>query len=590
MCGIIGVVSTKEAAPVIFSGLKKLEYRGYDSAGVATCVNSHIETCKGIGRLTDVENQCHISRLKGTGGIGHVRWATHGGVTVDNAHPHLDCYHRIALVHNGIIENYRELRDQLETRHLFSSETDTEVIAHLIEEAMEKHLPLERAVYESVRKLRGSYALLVISSSEPDKIVAARHDSPLVLGLGDGINFAASDTLCLLEHTRKVVFMEDDELAVLKNNELRLFDSNYKEFTREPTLLDFNTEETTKRGCSYYMLKEIREQPQALRRSIIQDKKKLMDMAMGILRARQIIFTACGTSRHAALVGRYAFSKLAGLFTDVVMASEFPYFTESIDKNTLILAISQSGETADVITSVRKAKANGAQIYSLVNVQGSSLVRLSNHTLFLNCGPEICVAATKSFINQLSIFYLMAYALINKLDEGSEKLKNISDLIDALICQCNSGMESLAEKLKGKKDFYFLGRGINFAIATEGALKLKEIAYVHAEGMPAGELKHGTLALVEPGTPVIAVCPDDYTYDEMISNVLETKARGAFVIGVSDKSNPAFDEWIKIPKVEEIFYPLVSIVPLQLLAYYSAIARNLDPDKPRNLAKSVTVK
>ena len=338
------------------------------------------------------------------------------------------------------------------------------------------------------------------------------------------------------------------------------------------------------------MLKEILEQPQAVRCALMQDKDQIMEMAMGILRARQVVLTACGTSRYAALIGRYVFSKLAGKFSDVIMSSEFHYFSDSVDRNTLVIAVSQSGETADVIEGVKKAKEHGATVFSLVNVIGSSLARMSDRVVYLNCGPEIGVAATKTFISQLTIFYLLAFAMANKLEEGFEKIKALSPLIEGNFRDNGKKLIELAQRLKEKNDFYYIARGINFAIAGEGALKLKEIAYVHAEGMPAGELKHGTLALIEKGTPVIAICPRDYTYDETMSNVSETKARGAFAIGVSDQQGQIFDEWIKIPQVEEIFYPLVSIVPLQLLAYHIAVARGLDPDKPRNLAKSVTVK
>jgi glutamine---fructose-6-phosphate transaminase (isomerizing) len=590
MCGIVGMVGIRESAPAIFNSLKKLEYRGYDSAGMAMCVNSHIEVRKGVGRLSQVEETCHLSRLPGVVGIGHVRWATHGGVTIENSHPHLDCRRKIAVVHNGIIENYRELRDRLEKEHTFTSETDTEVIVHLIEEGMKTNLCLEKAVFEAVKQLRGSYALLAITSSEPHKLVAARRDSPLVIGLGEHFNYAASDTLCFLDQTRRAVFIEDGEIVVLTQNEVRILDTEYREISREPVLIEFSPEAANKQGYDYYMLKEIREQPQAIRQSIIQDKKAIMDMSMEILRAKQIVFTACGTSRHAALIGRYVFSKLGGKFSDVVMSSEFQYFTDSIDKNTLVIAISQSGETADVINGIKKAKANGAKIFSLVNVQGSTLARMSDRSIYLHCGPEICVAATKSFISQMAIFYLLGFAMVNRLDEGIQKLTQLSYLISDNININNQDLEDLAVTLKSKKDFYFLGRGINFAIAMEGALKLKEISYIHAEGMPAGELKHGTLALVESKTPVLGICPNDYTYDEMISNLLETKARGSFVIGVSDRPNPAFEQYIPIPTVEEIFYPLVSVIPLQILAYYSAVARGFDPDKPRNLAKSVTVK
>lgn len=590
MCGIVGTVGDREAAPIILSALKKLEYRGYDSAGIATSVNGHLDIRKGVGKLAEVEQACQLSDLHGIAGIGHVRWATHGRVSAENAHPHFDCHRRIAVVHNGIIENYQELRAYLGSRHTFTSETDTEVIAHLVEEAMANGASLEEAVFEITRKLKGSYALLVICCNEPRMIVGARRDSPLVIGVGEKGNFVASDILCFLNETKRVIFVEDDETVVLTTKEVHLFDQEHREIQRETVLADCRWEEATKQGHDFFMLKEILEQPQVIRQSVMQDKKLIMDMAMDILRAKQIVFTACGTSRYAALIGRYAFSKLAGKFSDVVMASEFQYFSDSVDKNTLVIAVSQSGETADVIQGVKKAKESGAKVFSLVNVQGSTLPRMSDLVVYLHCGPEIGVAATKSFVSQLAIFYLLAFAMVNRLDEGIEELMSLSHLVEENLSHNGSRIADLATGLKQKRDFYYIGRGINFAIAGEGALKLKEIAYVHAEGMPAGELKHGTLALIEKGTPVVAICPSDYTFYETLSNVEEARARGAFVIGVSDRQGQTFDEWIKVPAVEEIFYPLVIIAPLQLLAYYSAIARGLDPDKPRNLAKSVTVK
>jgi len=590
MCGIVGFIGDREAAPVVLNALTKLEYRGYDSAGVATITDSRVCIKKDIGKLAEVKEKHQMDKLPGKTGIGHVRWATHGEVTAINAHPHLDCKHEIAVVHNGIIENHQELRSRLSARHRFISDTDSEVISHLIEDFVELGAPLEEAVLRAIRELRGSYALIAVSTKEPGKIVATRKDSPLVVGLGAGGNFVASDTLSFLDETRQVIFIEDGESVVITKEDVSILDGEGREIDRKPREVNWEWDEATKGGHDFFMLKEILEQPQAVRRALMQDKNLIMEMAMAILRARQIVFTACGTSRYAALIGRYVFSKLSGKFSDVVMASEFGYFSESIDKNTLVIAVSQSGETADVIDGVKRAKQQGATIFSLVNVVGSSLVRMSDRVIYLNCGPEIGVAATKSFIAQLAVFYLLAFAMVNRLDEGIDKLTAVSRLIEANLHQNSVEVPRLAERLNGSRDFYYIARGINFAIAGEGALKLKEIAYVHAEGMPAGELKHGTLALIERGTPVVGICPRDYTFDETLANIAETKARGAFVIGLADRQEPLFDEWISIPSVEEVFYPLVSIIPLQLLAYHSAVARGLDPDKPRNLAKSVTVK
>ena len=590
MCGIVGFIGKRRAAPVVLDALRRLEYRGYDSAGMATCVDGRLCIKKGVGQLAEVEQMHRLNNLPGKVGIGHVRWATHGGVTVENAHPHFDCRQRIAVVHNGIIENYQELRSHLGSRHKFTSDTDTEVIPHLIEEYMEDGATLETAVFQVTKKLVGSYALVVVSTEQPRKIVGARKDSPLVIGLREEGNFIASDTLSFVGGNSRAIFVEDGEIVILTGNSISIVDSEGREVKREPQEIKGRYDEASKQGYDFFMLKEILEQPQAMRRSLMQDRNLIMDMAVDILRANQVVLTASGTSRYAALIGRYAFSKLAGKFSDVIMASELQYFSDSIDKNTVVIAVSQSGETADVIQGVKKARENGASIFSLVNVVGSTLARMSDRVLYLNCGPEIAVAATKSFIGQLSLFYLLAFAMTNGLDEGAEKLKAVSNLIEDNIRYTGTKLSRIAMRLSEKNDFYYIARGISFAIAGEGALKVKEIAYVHAEGMPAGELKHGTLALIEKDTPVVAICPSDYTFDETLANVAETKARGAFVIGVSDREDKLFDEWVKIPSVEEPFYPLVAVVPLQLFAYQLARARGLDPDRPRNLAKSVTVK
>jgi len=367
-------------------------------------------------------------------------------------------------------------------------------------------------------------------------------------------------------------------------------DSGGMELQREPQEIDWKWDEATKQGYDFFMHKEIMEQPQAVRSALMQDRHLIMGMAMDILRARSVVFTGCGTSRHAALIGRYLFSKVGGKLSDVIIGSEFHHFSDSIDRNTVVVAISQSGETADVLEGVKRAKENGAAIFSVVNVVGSSLARMSDKVIYLNCGPEIGVAASKTFVSQLVILYLLAFAMVNRLREGVRTIRAISPLIEKNCNHNGDSLEKLSVILREKNQFYYIARGINFAIAAEAALKLKEIAYVYAEGMPAGELKHGSLALIEEGTPVVAICPADYTFEETMSNVAEAKARGAFVIGVSDRDEELFDRWIRIPSVGEVLYPLVSIVPLQLFAYHSAVARGLDPDKPRNLAKSVTVK
>ncbi len=589
MCGIIGCVGDTAAAPLLVKALKNLEYRGYDSAGIATISDSKVCAEKDVGKLDQVCQRHRLDGLPGNIGIGHVRWATHGDVTQVNAHPHFDCKRQIAVVHNGIVENYQELRTRLESNHLFVSQTDTEVIPHLIEEYMDAGATLEQAVLKASQQLKGCYAFAAVCVKEPDKIVATRRESPLVVGTNTHKSFIASDALAFLEETNRVAFLEDGELVILGRN-VTFLSGDGQAVKKEFKEVDWKWDQATKQGYDFFMMKEIMEQPQAIRCATMQDKKLLLEMAIGILRSKQVVITACGTSRYAALVGRYLFSKVAGEFCDVIMASEFQYFSDSIDKNTLVIAVSQSGETADVLQGVKKAKENGATIYSLVNTVGSSLDRMSDRVLYLNCGPEIGVAATKTFLSQLVLFYLLSFTMANKLDDGLQQLMDICPKIEKSFSKNNKKLQGLAQQTKDKNDFYYIARGINFAIAAEGALKMKEISYVHAEGMPAGELKHGTLALIDKGTPVVVICPKDYTYEETLSNAHETKARGAFVIGVSDEMNSIFDDWIEIPKVDEIFQPLVTVVPLQLLAYYAALARGRDPDKPRNLAKSVTVK
>ncbi|MGD0352422.1 MAG: glutamine--fructose-6-phosphate transaminase (isomerizing) [Dehalococcoidia bacterium] len=591
MCGIIGYCGKQSAAPIVFEGLRRVEYRGYDSAGMATLSNGRLLVTKDIGKLEEIEKRHNLSSLPGNTAIGHTRWATHGGVTQVNAHPHCDCAGTIAVVHNGIIENYQELRQHLtSTGHRFTSETDTEVIPHLIEDEMKKGASLESAVLAVAPKLEGSYAFLAISSRDSDKVVATRKDCPLALGVGESGYFVASDALAFSGLANQLIPLADTEVAVLTTKGIELFDAAGNKVEKEARHIDLQWCDSDKQGYQFYMLKEIMEQPQTVEAAINQDKELFTKVAMDILRAGQVIVTACGTSRYAALVGRYLFSKVGRKFCDVVMASEFHYFADSVDKNTVVLAVSQSGETLDVIEGVKRARDAGAQIISIVNRPYSQLSEMSHQVINLNCGPELCVAATKSFISQLVVFYLLSFAMTNSFDKAAANLRSISNKVTKTIEWNNDKLRGLSQELKAKSDFYYIARGINFAIASEGALKVKEISYIHAEGMPAGELKHGTLALIEPGTPVAVICPDDYTYRETLSNAMEAKSRGAYIIAVSDKKNEIYDFWVKIPKVDELLYPIITVVPLQLLAYHLAISRGYDPDRPRNLAKSVTVK
>jgi glucosamine--fructose-6-phosphate aminotransferase (isomerizing) len=591
MCGIIGYCGQKPAVPIVIEALKRLEYRGYDSAGIASLSDGRLLIRKDVGKVDEVIQKQNLASLPGNIAIGHTRWATHGAVTQLNAHPHSDCGGKVAVVHNGIIENNQQLRQEL-TRigHRFTSETDTEVIPHLLEDELKNGCSLEQAVLNIAPKLEGSYAFLVMAPDNPGKIVGTRRNNPLIVGINATDYYVSSDALAFSQYTNQVMSLEDNEVVMLTQEGIEFFDAQGNKLVKQARKLDQSWAESHKGGYQYFMLKEIMEQAQVLSQIVHQDEKRFTNIALDILRARQVIITACGTSRHAALVGRYLFSKVGKKFCDVVMASEFGYFADSVDKGTVVIAVSQSGETADILEGVKAARDAGAQVISIVNRPNSILADLSHHVIYLNCGAEIAVAATKSFLSQLAIFYLLSFSMVNSFDEAAAKLTDLSNKITRVLDWNKSELIKLSQKLKDKNDFYYIARGINFAIASEGALKLKEISYIHAEGMPAGELKHGTLALIEPGTPVVVICPADYTFLETLSNAMETKSRGAYIIGVSDKESDIYDSWVKIPEVDELLYPMVAVVPLQLLAYYLAINRGCDPDKPRNLAKSVTVK
>jgi glucosamine--fructose-6-phosphate aminotransferase (isomerizing) len=591
MCGIIGYCGQKPAVPIALEALKCLEYRGYDSAGIASLYDGKLLIRKDTGKIDEVVQKQDLASLPGIVAIAHTRWATHGGVTQFNAHPHSDCGGRVAVVHNGIVENNQQLRQELtKMGHKFTSETDTEIIPHLLEDELKNGCSLEQAVLNIAPRLEGSYAFLVISLDDPGKIIGIRKNIPLIVGIDAPDYYVSSDALAFSQYTNQVMNLEDNEVVMLTQEGIEFFDAQGNKLVKQARKLDHSWAESHKGGYQYFMLKEIMEQDQVLSQIVRQDEKRFTNIALDILRARQVIITACGTSRYAALVGRYLFSRVGKKFCDVVMASEFGYFADSVDKSTVVIAVSQSGETADVVEGVKAARDAGAQVISIVNRPNSILADLSHQVIYLNCGSEIAVAATKSFLSQLAIFYLLSFSMVNSFDEAAAKLTNLSSEITRVLDWNKDELIKLSQKLKDKNDFYYIARGINFAIASEGALKLKEISYIHAEGMPAGELKHGTLALIEPGTPVVVICPADYTFLETLSNAMETKSRGAYIIGVSDKESEIYDSWIKIPEVDELLYPMVAVVPLQLLAYYLAINRGCDPDKPRNLAKSVTVK
>ncbi len=592
MCGIIGYCSKNgNAARVIFQDLKRMEYRGYDSSGMAMISDGKLLVKKGVGKLEDVNRKYKLDKMPGNLGIGHTRWATHGGVTQINTHPHCDCANQIAVIHNGIVDNYQELRkDLIKRKHRFVSETDTEVIPHMLEDEMKRGRSLEEAVMAVAPRLEGSYAFLAICTDEPGKIVGTRKGSPLVVGVGKNRSFAASDSLALAGQIDLLYMLGEGEITVLTADKTVFFDSTGRPVSKKASKPDAVWNDNNKEGYDYFMLKEIMEQPDSLINATHQDKDIFTSVALDVLRADQVIVTACGSSRYAALVGRYLFSSVGKKFCEVVMASEFQYFAESVGRNTLVLAISQSGETLDVIDGVELARKAGARIVSIINRPQSLLGELSHNVLYLNCGPEIGVAATKSFLNQLALFYLLAFSMVHSFDMAIDNIRKVSRQVARAIDWNNGVIDEITQKYHAKNDFYYIARGINFAIASEGALKLKEISYIHAEGMPAGELKHGTLSLIEDGTPVLVICPGDFTYRETLGNAIEAKARGAKIIAVSDVDNEVYDHWIKIPRVHDLLYPMVSVVPLQLLAYHMATRRGHNPDMPRNLAKSVTVR
>ncbi|MFP3880448.1 MAG: glutamine--fructose-6-phosphate transaminase (isomerizing) [Dehalococcoidia bacterium] len=591
MCGIIGYCGQKAAVPVALEALKCLEYRGYDSAGIACISEGKLVIKKDAGKIDEVIRKHNLTSLPGNVAIGHTRWATHGTVTEFNAHPQSDCSGTVAVVHNGIVENNQQLRQELTgAGHRFSSETDTEVIPHLLEDELKNGCSLEQAVLNIAPKLKGSYAFLAVSANDPGKVVGTRRNNPLVVGVDTHDYYISSDALAFSQYTNQVMGLGDNELVVLTQEGVRFLDAQGNALVKQPKKLDLSWVETHKEGYQHFMLKEIMEQARMLGQTANQDEKSFLKIALDILRARQVIITACGSSRYAALVGRYLFSRVAKKFCDVVMASEFSYFADSVDKNTVVIAVSQSGETADIVEGVKAAREAGAQVISIINRPNSILADLSDEVIYLNCGAEIAVAATKTFLSQLAIFYLLSFAMVNDFDHAVASLNGLNGKIAGVLEHNKNELLELSQKLKDRNDFYYIARGINFAIASEGALKLKEISYIHAEGMPAGELKHGTLALIEPGTPVVVICPSDFTFAETLSNAVEAKSRGAYIIGVSDTQSEIYDSWIKLPEVDELLYPMVAVVPLQLLAYYLAISRGCDPDKPRNLAKSVTVK
>jgi glucosamine--fructose-6-phosphate aminotransferase (isomerizing) len=609
MCGIFGcILKEGAAAPIIHQALKRLEYRGYDSVGEATIHDGKLYIKKDSGKIDEVHKIHNLDDLPGCIGIGHTRWATHGAPLMINAHPHIDCSGQIAVVHNGIIENFAELKLELEGKgHVFQSRTDTEVIAHLIEEAFRTNpsLKLVEAVLEAVRRLEGSYAIAVISPKEPDKIVCARHESPLVIGIGENALYCASDIPAFLPLTNKAVIIEDGELVTLSFEGLEIRKiADFSPVLREPKLIDWTPEMAVKQGYPHFMLKEIHEQPACLRNTLRLQEHYLDLMATFLDRAKEVFLVACGTSYHACLAASYMFSKLAFLATYPVIASEFiEQHGKSVNIDSTILAVSQSGETADTLAAVNAARQRAATILGLTNVIGSTLTRVSRVYISQQSGPEIGVAATKTFTSQLSVLAQLALRLAKKRGKISQdemdfieaKLKKLPDIVETVIATQEEKVKGIAKKYKDAKVFFFLGRGISTATAYEGRLKLMEIAYIPAIAFPAGESKHGPISLIEEGLPVVFICPKDDTHKTIIGNIMEMKARGASIIAVIEEGDEEVkglaDDYVEVPKgIPDVLSPIPFVVPLQLLAYYMAVERGYDPDKPRNLAKSVTVK
>ncbi|MBQ3122867.1 MAG: glutamine--fructose-6-phosphate transaminase (isomerizing) [Firmicutes bacterium] len=608
MCGIVGYVGNGSAREIIIDGLKKLEYRGYDSSGIAFGTGNNLEIRKCVGRISNLETLLSKENLDSHIGIGHTRWATHGAPSDANAHPHSNMDGSIAIVHNGIIENYVELKEMLINEHgvVFKSETDTEVIAHLLGVLYDGDL--EEAVWKAVEMMRGAYALVAIHKDEPDKMIAVRKDAPLIAGLGKGCNFVASDIPALLKYVREIYLIENNELIVVTADDVKIYNAERKPVTREVFHVTWDVDAAEKGGYDHFMLKEIHEQPKGLEDTLVRRLNDNGEIVLeGITMTKEdienfnkVYIVACGTAYHAGLVGKAAIEKMARIPVEVEVASEFRYRDPFVDDKTLFIAISQSGETLDTLAALREAKSKGARVLSVVNVVGSSVARESDDVFYTWAGPEIAVASTKAYTTQLMCMYMIGlYMGLTKgtitrefYDSYIEELKAIPEKL-AKILENEEAIENLAKELYRREHVFFIGRGPDSGVSLEGSLKLKEISYINSFAIAAGELKHGTIALIEQGTLVIALATQDKLFEKMLSNIQEVKARGAYVIGVAKDGNKDIekqaDKTIYIPECIDEITPLLSVVPLQLLAYFIAKLRGCDIDKPKNLAKSVTV-
>jgi glutamine---fructose-6-phosphate transaminase (isomerizing) len=612
MCGIVGYVGSRDAVPVILEGLRRLEYRGYDSAGVAVVCQGDLKRRRSVGKLKNLEDSLAQEPLSGAFGVGHTRWATHGRPSEENAHPHQDCRGRVVVVHNGIIENYLPLKQRLSAAgHRFVTQTDTEVIAHLVE----SHLngSIEEAARKALAELEGIYALVLMSRDEPQKLVGARMGPPLVVGLGQDEHFLASDIPALLPYTREFLFLNDGEVVTVSPSEVRITDGNGAAVRREPQRISWDPVQAEKGGYRHFMLKEIHEQPRGVRDTLLGrigleegevHLEELGAAADELRRIKRVMLLACGTSWHAALVGKFLLEQVCQVPAEVDYGSEFRYRTPIVDSATLAVAISQSGETADTLAAFREARTLGALPVGICNVQGSMLTREAAGTLLTHAGPEIGVASTKAFTSQIVALALLALHLgrlrgtlsTERCRSLLESLTRVPQLMEQALA-ASSRIDEMSKHLARARDFLYLGRGINYPIALEGALKMKEISYIHAEGYPAGEMKHGPIALIDEEMPVVALVPQGRTYDKMLSNIQEVKARGGRVLAITAQGDTEVrkilelpnDIIIDVPPIDEVWSPLLTVIPLQLLAYHVAVRAGRDVDQPRNLAKSVTV-
>lgn len=586
MCSIIGYLGEGLAAPVLVKGLKRMEYRGYDSVGVATFSENQISVRKGVGKVSEVNTTVKLDALSGSVGIGHTRWATHGGVTDTNAHPHPSSSGEIAIVHNGIIENYSELKKELQEKgYNFKSETDSEAIANLLQYNFDQIRDIKKTMMQTTSMLKGNYAFVAVFGD--GTLSAARFHEPLIIGVGKEGYFISSDVLGFVEHTDEVIYPDNREFVMINSSGIQIFDFDGRPVHHQIVKISKELVDVYKGDYAHFTLKEISEQPDTILKSGDNTKIEL-DLATEFVKhAKNLYITGSGTSYNSALVAKHLFSRYAKIKAEPVISSEVQFSPNYFDHQSILIAISQSGESADVLEAVKIAKKDGAKIISIVNIMTSSLVQDSSISIGLNCGPEIGVAATKSFTSQLGILYKIA----DRLCEGCIGLdfNKVSESISKILSD-HTKIQDIAKKLKVVSDIYVLGRGIHYPIASEAALKLKELTYVHAEGIPGGELKHGPLALMDSNVYVLIINPNDSTYTDTLASAHEIKARGAKIIGISDKPSDVYDYWIEIPSVTEALFPLVEIIPIQLLAYYSALEKDTDPDYPRNLAKSVTVK